>query len=88
MGQLFIMPSIRSRHVALGQPAAVGHREDALKLLDLGNCLFRLHPLQSSSTGLLQVKRELRGLITLGVPAKPTVSRSIPYEQHRTINMV
>lgn len=89
IGQLFIVPAVRCRHIAVGQGAAVGHREDALKLLDLGNCLFRLHPLQSSSTGLPKVKRELRGPVTAGVPAQSTDSvsslRTAPNNQHSLI---
>lgn len=78
------MPAIGRRHIALGQRAAVGHREDALQSFNLGNGLFWIHPFQSSSTGLLQVKQELRGFITIGAHSL----RSIPYEQQRTISIV
>jgi hypothetical protein len=36
VGELIIVSSIRSREVAFSQRSAIGHREDALQLLDFG----------------------------------------------------
>jgi hypothetical protein len=44
--QILIMPPIRSREVARAQRSGVGHGEDALQPLDLGNGLFSVHPSQ------------------------------------------
>jgi len=54
--QILIVPSIGSRDVRTIQRSRVGHREDALQPLDLGNGLLGVHPPQSSSTKLGWVK--------------------------------
>ena len=46
MRQHIVVPSIRSREVALAQRSGVGHREDALQPLDFNNALFSVHPSQ------------------------------------------
>ena len=45
-GLPLIMPSICSLKIARAQWSRVGHREDALKALDLGNSLLGIHPSQ------------------------------------------
>jgi hypothetical protein len=42
----FVVSSIRSREVARTQRSSIRHREDALKALDFGNSLLRVHSSQ------------------------------------------
>lgn len=46
MGELLIVLAIGSRDVAGAERTSVGNGENALQQLDLGNGLFRFHPLQ------------------------------------------
>lgn len=46
MREHLVVPPIRSREVACAQRSRVGHREDALQSLDIGDSLLGVHPSQ------------------------------------------
>jgi hypothetical protein len=49
MREHFVMSSIRSREIALAQRSGVRLCENALKALDFGNSLLRVHPVSISA---------------------------------------
>jgi hypothetical protein len=57
MREHFVVLSIRSREVALGQRSNVRHCQDALKTLDFGDSLLGVHSVSISNISMATVKR-------------------------------